>query len=95
MTVLLAPLPPNTMPDKGKSVVLLDAAERVRLATAVSVSPTVKAIALVAVSSLTVWLEMAVMVGASFTAVTVRVNVVEAVPELASVTVIVTVLVPD
>ncbi len=37
------------MPDKGKSVVLLDAVERVRLATAVSISESVKAMAEVAV----------------------------------------------
>ncbi len=95
VTVLLAPLPPKTMPETGRSVVLLDATERIRLPAAVSVSPTVKAIAMVAVSSFVVWLAIVDIVGAVFDRVfTVSVNVLEAVPELASVTVTVTLEVP-
>ena len=53
VTVRLAPEPPKTMLATGTTVVSLEVADRVRLPAAVSTSPTVKAMAPVAVSSLT------------------------------------------
>jgi len=75
VTVGLAPEPPKEIPVVGTRGVLLDVAESVSEPAAVSTSPMVKAIAGVAVFTLIIWLEMAVMVGASLTAVTARVNV--------------------
>src|SRR5262245_21868815 len=68
----------------GTSVVSEEPPLTVRLAAAVSVSPTVKARAEVAASSLTVWLAIVEIVGASLTAETVTVNDVDvvAVPSL-------------
>ena len=54
VAVLFDPLPPKTILDTGRSVVLLDAAESVRLPAEVSISPTVKAIAEVAVPEVVV-----------------------------------------
>jgi hypothetical protein len=76
VTVRLAPLPPNTTFAFGTTVVSDEVADTVRLAAAVSTSPTVTASAPVAVSSFVVCAAIAVMVGASFTAVTVSTNVV-------------------
>ena len=93
--VLLAAEPPKTMPETGSKAVLDEVAERVRLPTAVSVSPTVKLIADVAVSSFMVWSVSTERVGAVLGALlTVKVKEVLAVPELASLTVIVTVDIP-
>ena len=64
MTALLDPLPPKTIPETGKRAVLLEAADKVRLPTAVSRSPIVKAIAEVAVSSVVDWLLILESVGA-------------------------------
>ncbi len=52
VTVRFAPLPPKTMFALGTSAVLLEVAVTVKIAAASSKSPTVKAMALVAVSSL-------------------------------------------
>ena len=51
VTVRLAPLPPKEILATGINAVLLDEAESVRLATGVSVSPTVKGMAAVGVFS--------------------------------------------
>ena len=45
VTVRAVPAPPNTMPDSGTSVWLVDPADSVSVAGSLSVSPTVKAIA--------------------------------------------------
>ena len=95
VTVLLAADPPKTILDTGRSVVLLDAAESVRLPAEVSISPTVKAMAEVAVPEVVVWFEIDEAVGRSLTELTVKVKLVEAVSAPASVTVRVTVEVPD
>ena len=67
VTVRLAPLPPKTMFAFGTSVVLDEVPVRVKLPAAVSTSPMVKAMALVAVSSLVLWLAMSEIVGLSLT----------------------------
>ena len=95
VTVLLAPLPPKRMPETGSKVVLEEVAERVRDAAAVSMSPTVKAKAPVAVPEVMVWLDMDEIVGISFTELTVKVKLLWAVNPPPSVTVTLTVLVPD
>ena len=92
VSVRLAPLPPRVMPSAVTTPRFDDVA--VTDPTAVSTSPTVKAMAPVAVSSNVVWSEMALIVGASFTAVTVSTNERVAVAPPASVTVAVIVLVP-
>ena len=71
LTVRLAPLPPNTMFALGTSVVLEELPLTVKLPDAVSASPTVNAIAAVAVFMVVLWLGMLEIVGASFTAFTV------------------------
>ncbi len=93
VTVRFEPEPPNTIFAFGTSVVLLELPLNVKDDAAVSTSPTVTAIALVAVSSFTVTSEMLLIVGALF-ALTVNVNVSEAVKE-PSLTVTVMVTVPD
>ena len=93
VTVRFAPEPPNTIFAFGTNVVLLELPLNVNDAAAVSTSPIVKEIALVAVSSFTVTSAMLLMVGALF-ALTVNVNVSDAVKE-PSLTVTVMVTVPD
>ena len=70
VTVRLASLPPNTMLASGTRVVFDEPPSRVRLASAVSTSPTVMARAPVFAFSAIVWLAMSEIVGASLTAVT-------------------------
>ena len=67
----LAPLPPKTMLPLGTSTVSEEKPVGVRLAAAVSISPTAKASGPVAVSSLIATLPGAVRVGRSLTEVTV------------------------
>ena len=62
-TVRLAPLPPRTILALGTIVVFPEVAESVRLAAAVSASPTVNEIAEVALFKATVWFAIAEMVG--------------------------------
>jgi hypothetical protein len=93
VTVRLAPLPPKLMLATGTKVVLLEPALTVRLPGAVSASPTVKAIAGVAVFSEVDWSAMAEIVGAVFAAVTVRTKSVDAL-SVPSSTVTVIVVVP-
>ena len=69
--VRLASLPPRAIPPAATTPTFDDVAVTVSDPTAVSTSPTVKAIALVAVSSAVVWPEIVLIVGASFTSVTV------------------------
>src|SRR5438552_764626 len=76
VTARLVPLPPKTMLALGTNVRLVDVALRVRLPAAVSTSPIMNAMGPVEVSSLTVWLPMAEMVGGSLTAFTVTRKVV-------------------
>ena len=64
VTVLEAPDPPKTILDAGKRVVFELVAERVRLATGVSTSPTVRAMAEIAVPEVVLWLEILEIVGA-------------------------------
>ncbi len=92
VTVRLAPEPPNTMFAFGTKVVSLELPLTVNEVVAVSKSPMVKEIELVAVSSFVDWAAMSLMVGVSFTAVTVntKVSVAVNVPSL-TVTVIVAV----
>src|SRR4029077_3902898 len=71
------PVPPNTMALVGTSAGLDEARVRVRLAGAVSMSPTVNASAAVAVSWLMVWSAMLPIVGGSLAALTVIVKEVE------------------
>jgi hypothetical protein len=66
VTVRLAPLPPNTMAALGTKVVFEDVPLIVRLATAVSASPTVKASGPTAVPIGVVWFVTVVIVGAVF-----------------------------
>jgi hypothetical protein len=94
VTVRVSPDPPKTIPVNGTSVVLLDARLRVRDPTAVSTSPTTKARGAVDESSTMVTLPMVVMVGGSFTDVTVRTNVSTVLPS-ALVAVKVIVVVPN
>ena len=63
VTVLEAPLPPKTILDTGKRVVFELVAESMRLPAEVSISPTVKAIAEVAVPVVVVWLVILEIVG--------------------------------
>src|SRR5262245_55693042 len=63
VTFRLAPLPPKTMFPLGTSVGLDELPLAVRLAAAVSASPTVKAIVAVDVSSAVVWSVIFEMVG--------------------------------
>jgi hypothetical protein len=93
VTVRLAPEPPNTIFAFGTNVVSLELPLTVKLATAVSKSPTVNEIALVAVSSFVDWFAISLIVGASLTAVTVSTNVSVAV-KVPSLTVTVIVVVP-
>jgi hypothetical protein len=93
VTVRLAPDPPNTMFAFGTSVVLLELPLTVKLATAVSISPTVNESALVAVSSFVDWFAISLIVGALFE-FTVKTNVSLAV-NVPSLTVTVIVAVPD
>ena len=62
----MAPLPPNAMFAFGTTVVFDEVAVRVRLAAGVCPSPTVKAMAPVAVSSFVAWFAMFEIVGAVF-----------------------------
>src|SRR6185436_3775274 len=64
VTVRLLPLPPNTMLPLGTSVGLDELPLRVRLATGVSASLTVKPIAGVGVPTAVDWSEISLMVGA-------------------------------
>jgi hypothetical protein len=93
VTVRLAPVPPNTMFAFGTNVVSLDEPLTVKEPAAVSKSPTVNEIALVAVSSFVDCAAISLIVGASFTAVTVNTNVSVAV-NVPSLTVTVIVAVP-
>ena len=92
VTVRFAPPPPRTRLASGTSVWSEEVAVTIRLAAAVSTSPTVTASAPVAVSSVVVWSATSLIVGGSLTAVTVRtkVSLVVAVPS-STVTVIVAV----
>src|SRR5437899_9822562 len=72
VTLRLAPLPPNTMLPLGTSVVLDEAPLRVRLATGVSTSSTVKLIGPAATPLAVAWLGIVVIVGGSLTALTVN-----------------------
>ncbi len=92
VTVRFAPEPPNTMFAFGTNVVSLDEPLNVNEAAAVSTSPTVNEIALVAVSSFVDCATMSLMVGALF-ALTVNTNVSLAV-NVPSLTVTVIVAVP-
>ncbi len=74
VTERAAPEPPKPMLATGTRAVLEEDLVSVRLPAAVSTSPTVKGTAPVELSSLTVRLAMLEMVGASFTAATVRTN---------------------
>ena len=94
LIVRLAPLPPSVMFAFGTSVVFDEVAVTVRDAAGVSTSPTVKAIFPVAISSAVVLSVLSLMVGRSFTAVTVNTKVSLAVPVSPSVTVTVMVVVP-
>ena len=94
MTVRLEPLPPNTRLAFGTRVVFADEPLTVRLAAAVSTSPTVKLSGPVEASWLMDWLVTSEMVGASFTELTVSRNAALAVSE-PSLTVTVMVLVPN
>ena len=87
----LAPLPPKTMFATGTMDGLDDAADTVKLATAVSLSPTVKAMASVLVAASTDWSAIALIVGAVFGAVTVTTNESDAVAPWPSISVTVTV----
>ena len=78
VTVRAAPLPPKVMFVFGTSVVSDELPDTVKLPTGVSVSPIVNDRAVVDPSSLIVWLAIEVMVGTSFTTVTVTVNEVDA-----------------
>ncbi len=84
MSVRAAPEPPKTRFALGMSVVFDEVAATVSEAAAVSTSPIVNASALVAPSSAMLVSAMSVIVGASFTAVTVRtkVSLVVVVPSL-------------
>jgi hypothetical protein len=93
VTVRFAPDPPNTIFAFGTNVVLLELPLTVKDAAAVSVSPTVNEMALVAVSSFVDCAKMSLMVGALFV-FTVSTNVSDAVNE-PSLTVTVIVAVPD
>ena len=93
VTVRVAPLPLKTRLALGTNVVFDELPVTVRLATAVSASPTVKASAPVFVSSLIVWAASAEIVGdvlADAFTVRMKVEPVAAVPSL-TVTVIVAV----
>src|SRR6185436_2995633 len=81
------PLPPRTMLPVGTRTVLLEVAVTVRFGPAVSMSPMVKGMGPVSVSSPTERLPREEIVGLSFTGVTVRVKEVVAPPELPSRTV--------
>ena len=87
VTVRLKPEPPKTILETGKRAGLLEAALTSRLVAAVSTSLKVKPRAAELPSSLTTWSAMAEMVGASFTGVTVKRKLVEAVPPTPSLTV--------
>jgi hypothetical protein len=93
VTVRFAPVPPNTMFAFGINAVSLELPLTVKLATAVSKSPTVNEMADVAMSSFVDCAAMSLMVGASFTAVTVNTKVSVAV-KVPSLTVTVMVAVP-
>ena len=82
------------MPSAATTPRFDDVAVTISDPTAVSTSPTVKAMPLVAVSSSVVWSEIVLIVGASFTAVTVSTNERVALVPPSSVTVTVIVLVP-
>ena len=69
--VRLAPLPPRVMPSAATTPRFDDVAVTVSDPVAVSKSPTVKAMFPVAVSSNVVWSKIVLIVGASFTSVTV------------------------
>src|SRR5499427_489152 len=71
VTVRLAPLPPKAMFASGTSVWFDEVPLRVRLATGVSTSPTVKAMGPAATPLVVAWLPIAEIVGASLTALTV------------------------
>src|SRR6266496_3070305 len=71
VTIRFAPLPPNTMLFAGTSVGFEDPALKVRLVKGVSTSPIVKLNGPVEVFTLIVWLAIPVIVGGSFTPVTV------------------------
>jgi hypothetical protein len=79
----------------GTSVVLDELPDRVRLATGVSTSSTVKLCGPLAVPAVVVLLVMSEIVGLSLTAVTVKTKVSLVVPPSVSVTVTVMVVVPD
>src|SRR4051812_33164838 len=64
VTVRLAPLPPNVIPEFGTSVALLELPLSVRLPAVVSASPTVKLIGPTVVPAVVVWLGMLEIVGA-------------------------------
>src|SRR5262249_47213323 len=74
VTVRFAPLPPNAMPAFGTSVVFDELPLTVRLAAGVSASPTVNAIAPVAVPPIVDWLAIAEIVGGVLVALTVSRN---------------------
>ena len=93
-TLRLASLPPNTMLASATSVASEDVPESVRLLAGVSGSPMVKAIAAVGIFSSVLWGPIALMVGGSFTALTVNTNVTEA-SRAPSLTVTVMSVVPD
>ena len=94
LSVRLAPLPPNVTLFVGTNEESDELTLRVRLPEAVSTSPTVKGIAPVAVSSLTDRSAMSLMVGRSFSELTVRVNM-SLTAFVPSLTVIVMVVVPN
>jgi hypothetical protein len=71
VTVRFAPLPPKTMFAFGTKVGLFALPLTVRLAAAVSTSPTVKLSGPTATPALVLWFAIGVIVGGSFTAVTV------------------------
>ncbi len=93
-TLRLASVPPNTMLASATSVASEDVPESVRLPAGVSGSPMVKAIAAVGIFSSVLWGPIALMVGGSFTALTVNTNVTEA-SRAPSLTVTVMSVVPD
>jgi hypothetical protein len=74
VTVRFAPLPPNTIFPFGTSVVLFELPLTVRLPAAVSTSPTVKLRGPVVPFRAIDWFAMSVIVGVSFTALTVKTN---------------------
>ena len=78
VTVLLAPLPPNTMFATGTRVMLVEPPASVSDAAAVSASPMVKGMAEVAVFLFVVWSAISEIVGGVFPTAAVITQVYEA-----------------